>query len=207
MLPCATIVSVTFDDKAPILVVGLGNPGPRYETTRHNIGFLTADELVGNAAPMPGNFGMDKRAQALTCEIRVGDRKVIVAKPQTFMNLSGGPTSSLCRFFKIPAGNVIVIHDELDLDFGTIRLKKGGGDNGHNGLKDITKALATSDYHRVRCGIGRPPGRMAAADYVLKPFTGRQAQELGIVTGDASDAVELLVTQGLAVAQNQVHAN
>lgn len=198
---------VSFDDTSPILVAGLGNPGPRYETTRHNIGFLAADELAGAAAPMPGHFALDKRAQALTCDIRVGNRKVIVAKPQTYMNLSGGPVSSLCRFFKIPAGNVIVIHDELDLDFGVIRLKKGGGDNGHNGLKDITKALGTRDYLRVRCGIGRPPGRMAPADWVLKPFTGDQGRQLGIVTADISDAVELLITQGLAIAQNQVHAD
>ncbi|AZA13138.1 Peptidyl-tRNA hydrolase [Corynebacterium choanae] len=187
-------------------MVGLGNPGERYATTRHNIGFMVADELVDQAVPMPGTFKLQKRAGAEVAEIRIGVHKVVVAKPMSFMNRSGQPVASLCQFFKIPADHVIVVHDELDVEFGSIKLKCGGGDGGHNGLKSISQSLSTRDYYRVRVGISRPPGRQDPADYVLRPFPSAAAAELSVTVADAADAVELLITQGLQVAQNEIHA-
>jgi PTH1 family peptidyl-tRNA hydrolase len=130
---------------------------------------------------------------------------VIIAKPMPYMNLSGGPIASLCGYYKIPAARLIVVHDELDLPFGTVRLKLGGGDNGHNGLRSITGSLGTRDYHRVRVGIGRPPGRQDPADFVLTDFSPVQRKELPLVLERAADAVQTLLSHGLAVAQNEIH--
>jgi PTH1 family peptidyl-tRNA hydrolase len=128
------------------------------------------------------------------------NRRVILAKPMSYMNLSGGPVTALRDFYKVPTANIVAIHDELDIDYGVLRLKLGGGDNGHNGLKSMTKAMG-SDYHRVRFGIGRPPGRMQVADFVLKDFSSAERKELGYLVDRASDAVECLVIEGLERAQ------
>ncbi|MFV8395949.1 aminoacyl-tRNA hydrolase [Corynebacterium hindlerae] len=186
----------------PFLIVGLGNPGARYETTRHNVGFMAIDEIAENHM---GSFSVHKKSNAEILETRIGDTKVVLAKPRTFMNLSGGPIRALCDFFKIPPTHVIVIHDELDLDFGTVRLKQGGGENGHNGLRSTSQTLGTKDYYRIRIGIGRPPGRQDPASYVLKPFSVQEAADLGAICADAAEGAELIVTQGLAAAQNRIH--
>ncbi|MGP6173741.1 aminoacyl-tRNA hydrolase [Corynebacterium sp. A21] len=176
---------------SPFLIVGLGNPGPNYAATRHNIGFGVIDELAGRAAPMPGSFSVHKRSNAEISEIRLGATKVVLAKPRTFMNLSGGPVKSLADFFKVPPAQIILIHDDLDLDFTAVKLRPaGGGDRGHNGLRSTTKSLGTKDYLRLSVGIGRPPGRMDPADYVLKPFSRAEQADLPIIYADAADLVE-----------------
>ncbi|WP_306360974.1 aminoacyl-tRNA hydrolase [Nocardia sp. CC227C] len=186
----------------PALVVGLGNPGPEYERTRHNVGFLVADVLAGRVG---GRFTVHKKSGADLLEARLDGRKVLIAKPRTFMNLSGRPVAALARFFSVPATEVIAVHDELDLPFGTVRLKRGGGEGGHNGLRSVSQSLTTKDYLRVRFGIGRPPGRQDPADFVLKPFSGTERKELPVIVEQAADAVELLLRVGLEPAQNQLH--
>ena len=185
----------------PMLVVGLGNPGPRYEGNRHNIGFLVADEL---AARIGGKFKAHKGG-AEVVEGRLSGRRVALAKPRSFMNLSGGPVAGTARFYKVGLPGLVVVHDELDLPFGTVRLKLGGGENGHNGLRSITKSLGGKDYYRVRFGIGRPPGRMDPADYVLRDFSGQERKELAFAIDHCADAVEALVGTGLEAAQNTFH--
>lgn len=185
-----------------ILLAGLGNPGPRYVGNRHNIGFLVLDEL---AARIGGKFKAHK-AGAEVLEGRLAGRKVVLTKPRGFMNLSGGPVAGTARFYKIAADGIVVIHDELDLPYGALKLKLGGGDNGHNGLRSITKSLGTKDYYRVRFGVGRPPGRMDAADYVLKDFSATERKELAFEIDRCADAAEALVSNGLAAAQNSFHA-
>ncbi|MFI8180899.1 aminoacyl-tRNA hydrolase [Actinacidiphila glaucinigra] len=182
--------------EGPWLVAGLGNPGPEYAGNRHNIGFMVADLL---AERIGGRFKTHK-SRSQVVEGRVGGRRVVLAKPMTFMNLSGGPVTALRDFYKIPPGNLVAVHDELDIDYATLRLKKGGGDNGHNGLKSITKSLGP-DYLRVRCGIGRPPGRMQVADFVLKDFSSAERKELEWFVDRAADAVETLICDGLERAQ------
>jgi PTH1 family peptidyl-tRNA hydrolase len=189
-------------DDAPMLVVGLGNPGPRYVANRHNIGFLVADEIADR---MGGKFKAHK-AGADVLEGRLGGRRVALVKPRTYMNLSGGPVTGTSRFFKVPPANMIVVHDELDLPFGQLRLKLGGGENGHNGLRSITKSLGTRDYLRVRFGIGRPPGRMDPADYVLRDFAAVERKDLALEIDRCADATEALVAKGLEAAQNLFHA-
>ncbi|GAB7033038.1 aminoacyl-tRNA hydrolase [Streptomyces sp. NPDC021749] len=189
------------DVDSPWLVVGLGNPGAEYAGNRHNVGFMVADLL---AERMGGRFKAHK-ARAQVVEGRLGapglsSRRVVVAKPLSFMNLSGGPTTALRDFFKVPVAHVVAIHDELDIDYGALRLKLGGGDNGHNGLKSITKSLG-AEYHRVRFGIGRPPGRMPVADFVLKDFSSAERRELDYFVDRAADAVETLIVDGLERAQ------
>ncbi|QGU02488.1 Peptidyl-tRNA hydrolase [Corynebacterium kalinowskii] len=186
----------------PYLIVGLGNPGSRYETTRHNVGFIAVDQIADDHM---GSFSSHKKSNSDILETRIGDTKVVLAKPRTFMNLSGGPIRALCDFFKVPAANVIVIHDELDLDFGTVRLKKGGGENGHNGLRSTSQTLGTKDYLRIRIGIGRPPGRQDPASYVLKPFSAQEAADLGAICADAAEGATLIVSHGLEFAQNTIH--
>jgi PTH1 family peptidyl-tRNA hydrolase len=186
----------------PTLVVGLGNPGPDYERTRHNIGFAVADVL---AVRVGGRFAVHKKSGADLLEARLDGRKVLLAKPRSYMNLSGRPVAALARFFSVPAGEVVVVHDELDLPFGAIRLKRGGGEGGHNGLRSISQALTTKDYLRVRFGIGRPPGRQDPADFVLKPFATVERKEVPVLVEQAADAVELLLRVGLEPAQNQLH--
>ncbi|MEU9122982.1 aminoacyl-tRNA hydrolase [Streptomyces sp. NPDC048506] len=190
------------DAEQPWLVVGLGNPGPEYAGNRHNVGFMVADLL---AERMGGRFKAHK-ARAQVVEGRFGapgpgGRRVVVAKPLSFMNLSGGPVTALRDFYKVPVSHVVAIHDELDIDYGALRLKVGGGDNGHNGLKSITKSLG-AEYHRVRFGIGRPPGRMQVADFVLKDFSSAERRELDYFVDRAADAVETLVVDGLERAQS-----
>lgn len=199
------------DLTSPLLVVGLGNPGPQYELTRHNVGQLVLDELAARTLPMASTFSVHKKSNANIVQTRwrnaAGeDRQVILAKPRCYMNLSGGPISALAKFFNVTPGNVIVVHDELDLDPGTIRLKLGGGENGHNGLRSTTKSLGTKDYVRVRVGIGRPPGRQDPADFVLRNWSASEREELGFTVPNAADAVELIAKHGLEIAQNQVHA-
>jgi PTH1 family peptidyl-tRNA hydrolase len=194
---------MTTDATAPWLIVGLGNPGPEYAMNRHNVGFMVADLL---AERIGGKFKRAGKAQAQVLEGRIGapgpqNRRVILAKPMSFMNVSGGPVTGLRDFYKVPVGNIVAIHDELDIDYGTMRLKLGGGDNGHNGLKSITKSMG-ADYHRVRFGIGRPPGRMQVADFVLKDFSSSERKELDYLVDRAADSVECLVTEGLERAQS-----
>jgi PTH1 family peptidyl-tRNA hydrolase len=191
------------DSDATALVVGLGNPGPAYVGNRHNIGFLVADELAGRVG---GRFKSHK-AGADVVEGRLAGRRVVLAKPRSFMNLSGGPVAGLARFFKVTPDSLVVIHDELDIPFDAVRLKLGGGDNGHNGLRSITKSLGTKDYHRVRVGIGRPPGRMDPADFVLRDFSSTERKELAFVIDRAADATEALLSHGLEAAQNTFHVS
>ncbi|MCC3272951.1 aminoacyl-tRNA hydrolase [Arthrobacter zhangbolii] len=187
------------------LVAGLGNPGPGYSRNRHNVGQMVLDEL---AARMGGRFKSHKsRAQILEGRLGIGGPRVVLAKPLTYMNLSGGPVSALSKFFDIDPEQIVAVHDEIDIPFNTIKLKRGGGEGGHNGLRDMSKALGTKDYLRVRVGVGRPPGRMDTADYVLKDFSGTEAKELPFLVGDAADAVELLLSEGLTAAQQKFHTS
>jgi PTH1 family peptidyl-tRNA hydrolase len=183
------------------LIAGLGNPGPGYAGNRHNAGFMTADVLAGRA----GARLRAGRSRALAAEGRLAGRTVTIIKPLTFMNASGGPVAAVCGFYKIPPERLVVIHDELDLPFGSVRLKLGGGDNGHNGLRSVTARLGTPGYHRARVGIGRPPGRMDPAVYVLRDFSAAERKELPLVLERAADAVEMLLADGLAAAQNAFH--
>ena len=186
------------------LVVGLGNPGPEYARTRHNVGQMVLDEL---ASRLGGTFKMHKtRAQVLESRLRPGGPRVVLAKPMTYMNTSGGPVAGLAKFYGIPAERVIAVHDEIDIPFAALKLKIGGGEGGHNGLRDMSKALSTKDYYRVRVGVGRPPGRMDAASYVLKPFSSTEGKELPFLLDDAADAVEHLVENGLLEAQQRFHS-
>lgn len=185
------------------IVVGLGNPGEEYAGTRHNVGQMVADELArrGGAALKP-----QSKTRTRNATVRIAGEGVVVAVPMSYMNLSGGPVSSLAKYQSVAAEDVVVIHDELDLPFGTVRLKRGGGSAGHNGLKDITKALGTPDYVRVRVGIGRPPGSMDAATFVLKPFSAAERKELDLLIVDAADAAEAVLELGLEAAQQRWHS-
>jgi PTH1 family peptidyl-tRNA hydrolase len=190
-------------DDARWLVIGLGNPGPEYANTRHNAGYLVVDEL---AKRIGGKFSAHKsRTEVLEGRLGVGHEalRLILAKPRTYMNESGGPVSGLVSFFKIPLDQIIVIHDELDLPFETIRIKDGGGDNGHNGLKSLTKSLGSGDYLRVRFGIGRPQGSQDPADFVLKPFSSVERQQVPLVVDRTADAVETLMRLGLEETQQR----
>jgi peptidyl-tRNA hydrolase, PTH1 family len=184
------------------LVVGLGNPGPEYAANRHNVGFMVADLIAGRI----GARFKSHRGRAEVAEGRLAGSPVTVAKPRSYMNLSGGPVAALRDFYKIPPDRIAVVHDELDLPFGTLRVKQGGGDNGHNGLRSVTQALGTRDYHRVRFGIGRPPGRIDPAAFVLRDFSPPERRELPLLIDRASDAIETLLHDGLVVAQNAFNA-
>ena len=186
------------------LVVGLGNPGPGYASHRHNVGQMALAEL----AHRTGATFKSHKANATVAEARMspGGPKLILAKPNSFMNLSGGPVAALLRFYDLDAARLIVLHDELDIPFDTVRLKSGGGHGGHNGIRDIAAAIGTPDFVRVRIGIGRPPGRQDAADFVLKPFTGAEREILPSLLSDAADATELVITDGLVAAQARFHA-
>jgi PTH1 family peptidyl-tRNA hydrolase len=187
----------------PFLVVGLGNPGPRYASTRHNIGFMVADVLAGR---MGGAFKAHKRSGAEVLTGRLAHRPVVLAKPRVYMNESGRQVGPLAKFYSVRPADVIVIHDDLDIDFGRVRLKTGGGEGGHNGLRSIAAALGTKEFQRVRIGIGRPPGRKDPAAFVLEPFTSAERGEVPTLCELAADATELLIGAGLEAAQNQVHA-
>jgi len=196
-------------DDGPWLVVGLGNPGPDHAGDRHNVGAMVLDELADRSRAS----WKSHKSRAAVAEVRLGvlpggapGPRVVLAKPAAWMNLSGGPVAGLVRFFSVDPARVVVVHDELDVDAGLVRLKRGGGEGGHNGLRDITKALGTKDYLRVRVGIGRPPGRMDPADFVLRGFSSTERKELPFLLGDAADAVEALVTGTLEAAQLRFHA-
>jgi PTH1 family peptidyl-tRNA hydrolase len=193
----------------PWLVVGLGNPGPRYAGNRHNVGAMVLAELATRA----GSALRSHKARAGVAQVRLPTgaggmpgTPAVLAVPTSYMNESGGPVSALLRFFSVPPERLVVVHDELDIDPGVVRLKRGGGEGGHNGLRSISSALGTRDYLRVRVGIGRPPGRMDPADYVLRDFSPTERKELPFVVSDAADAVEELVALGLLDAQQRVHA-
>ncbi|HWA65225.1 MAG TPA: aminoacyl-tRNA hydrolase [Mycobacteriales bacterium] len=185
-------------DEAPWLVLGLGNPGAQYAGNRHNVGFMAVDLLATRAG---ASFKAHK-ARADVAETRLVGERCVLAKARVYMNESGGPAAGLTKFFKVPVGRVVVIHDELDLEFGTIRLKLGGGDNGHNGLRSLRASLGSGEFYRVRLGVGRPPGRQDPADFVLRDFPAAAREELGVQLERAADAVELLLSDGLVAAQN-----
>ena len=192
---------MTSDDADPRglwLVVGLGNPGPEYAGNRHNVGFGIVEAL---AARMGGRFKSHK-ARADVIEGRLAGQRLVLAKPRSYMNESGGPVSALRDFFKVPLDRLVVVHDELDLPYAGLRLKLGGGDNGHNGLKSLRRSLGSGDFNRVRFGIGRPPGRMDAAAFVLRDFSATERKELGVLVEQAADAIEALVVDGMEKAQN-----
>lgn len=185
------------------LVVGLGNPGAQYEATRHNVGQMALDVL---ATRIGGKFSAHKtRARVAEGRLRPGGPKLILAKSNGYMNTSGGPVSALANYFGIPPERVIVLHDDLDLPFDSIKLKLGGGHGGHNGLRDIAKAFGTPDYLRVRIGVGRPPGQQDPADFVLKPFGSSERGNLPVLLEDAADAAEGLINDGLTATQQRFH--
>jgi PTH1 family peptidyl-tRNA hydrolase len=185
------------------LIVGLGNPGAQYQGNRHNVGQMVLDELAGR---MGGSFKAHKaRAQVLEGRLGIGGPRVVLAKPMSYMNLSGGPVAALANFYGIEADHVVAVHDEIDIPFNTVKLKSGGGEGGHNGLRDMSKALSTKDYLRVRVGVGRPPGRMDTADYVLRDFGTAERKELPFLLDEAADAVDVLVRDGLTAAQQRFH--
>lgn len=184
-------------------MVGLGNPGPDYAGNRHNVGHMVLAELADRAS---ARFKSQKTGAAVA-EGRTspGAARLVLAKPNSFMNLSGGAVAALERFYKIDSAHLIVVHDELDIPFDSIRLKFGGGHGGHNGLRDIVSATGSGDFIRVRVGIGRPPGRQSAADFVLKDFSGTERAALPTVIADAADAIELITSEGLTAAQLKFH--
>jgi PTH1 family peptidyl-tRNA hydrolase len=185
------------------LIVGLGNPGVQYQGNRHNVGQMVLDELAGRVG---AGFKTHKaRAQVVEGRLGIGGPRVVLAKPMSYMNVSGGPVSALANFYGIEPDHVVAVHDEIDIPFNTVKLKIGGGEGGHNGLRDISKALGTKDYYRVRVGVGRPPGRMDTADFVLRDFGTAELKELPFLLDEAADAVELLVRDGLLQAQQKFH--
>jgi PTH1 family peptidyl-tRNA hydrolase len=190
------------------LVVGLGNPGPTYAGTRHNVGYLVADEL---ARRLGARWRAHRTGRADVVEGRLGAPgtdapRVVLARPRCYMNESGGPVKALATFYKVPPERIIAIHDELDIEFGTLRSKLGGGDNGHNGLKSMRSSLGTGDFYRVRAGIGRPPGRQSPADFVLSSYTAAERKELPFQVDTAADAVESLVRDGLDATQQRYNS-
>ncbi|UZX02392.1 aminoacyl-tRNA hydrolase [Arthrobacter sp. CDRTa11] len=185
------------------LIVGLGNPGAEYKGNRHNVGQMVLDELAGR---MGTGFKAHKaRAQVIEGRLGIGGPRVVLAKPMSYMNVSGGPVAALANFYGITPDYVVAVHDEIDIPFNTVKLKIGGGEGGHNGLRDISKALGTKDYLRVRVGVGRPPGRMDTADYVLRDFATAERKDLPFLLDEAADAVDMLVRDGLTAAQQKFH--
>jgi len=188
------------DDR--FLIVGLGNPGPRYAATRHNIGYAVVELIALRIAGRSAKF----KAHRSRCEImetRIGGVPVVLARPMSYMNESGGPVNAAARFFKVPVDRIVAVHDDLDLPFGALRVKRGGGEGGHNGLRSMSSALGSNEYARVRFGIGRPPGRQDPADFVLRGFGSAERKELPYLIDRAADATEAVVTVGLDVAQNE----
>jgi PTH1 family peptidyl-tRNA hydrolase len=190
---------------APWLVVGLGNPGPQYANTRHNIGVMATERLT---EALGGRLAGHRRCRAEVAEVRLGPLghgavRVVTARSRGYMNESGGPVACLMDYYEVPLEQLVVLHDELDLPLGGLRLKTGGGDNGHNGLRSLRRSLGSGDFHRIRLGIGRPPGRQDPAEFVLRPFAGAERTEVELLCGEAVDAVEVLIGEGMAAAQNQ----
>ncbi|HYN93564.1 MAG TPA: aminoacyl-tRNA hydrolase [Pilimelia sp.] len=194
------------EQESPWLVVGLGNPGKEYADNRHNAGFMVAD-LLGRR--VGASFGRHRKAVASVAEARLGvgldAPRLVLAKPLTYMNLSGAPVAALAAFYKVPTGRIVAVHDELDLPYGQVRAKLGGGEGGHNGLRSMSKSLGTKEYVRVRFGISRPPGRQDPADYVLSNFSAVERKELDFLVDRAADVVESIVVRGLEWAQNAYH--
>ena len=186
-----------------VLVAGLGNPGAAYEATRHNVGFWAVADLADRHG---SSFSLNSRMKAEVASFMRTEAKYIVVKPTTFMNLSGEAVGALAKFHKIQPADIIVVHDEIDLDPSRIRVKLGGGDNGHNGLKSIRAHLGTGDFHRVRVGVGRPPGRQPSADWVLAKMRPKELEEMRVDAAVAADAVECLVANGLTATQNQFNS-
>ena len=186
------------------LVVGLGNPGPDYAGHRHNVGQMALSQLASDI----GATFKSHKANALVAEgwVHAGGPKLILAKPNTFMNLSGGPVANLLKFYGIEPLNLIVLHDELDIDFDVVRLKSNGGHGGHNGLRDIIAAIGTNEFDRVRIGIGRPPGRQDAADFVLSNFNSSEREVLPHVLAHVCDAVDMIATEGILAAQQRFNS-
>jgi len=184
------------------LVLGLGNPGPSYAGNRHNAGHLVLGLLAERAG---GRFKAHK-GKADVVEGRLEGVRTVLAKPKSYMNISGGPAAALRDFFRVPIERIVVVHDDLDIAYGALRLKRGGGDNGHNGLRSLTSSLGSKEYLRVRFGIGRPPGRQDPADFVLRDFSAVERKALPLHVDRAADAVEALLTGSLEVAQNTFHA-
>ena len=187
------------------LVVGLGNPGPAYAGHRHNVGYLVDDVL---AERMGSPFRAHKSGRADVVEGRLGPvgaetPRVVLARPRSYMNESGGAVSTLAKFYKVPPERIIAVHDELDIPYGALRIKLGGGDNGHNGLRSMRSSLGTGDFYRVRVGIGRPPGRQDPADFVLSNYSATERKDLEINVVEAADAVESLVADGLEKTQQR----
>lgn len=186
-----------------VMVAGLGNPGAAYEATRHNVGFWAVADLADRHG---SSFSLNSRMKAEVASFRRPEAKYIVVRPTTFMNLSGEAVGALAKFHKIQPADIIVVHDEIDLDPSRIRVKLGGGDNGHNGLKSIRAHLGTGDFHRVRVGVGRPPGRQPSADWVLAKMRPKELEEMRVDAAVAADAVECLVANGLTATQNQFNS-
>lgn len=180
------------------LVAGLGNPGSGYADTRHNVGYLVTDVLADR---LGGRWKAHKPSRTDVVEGRIGSEKVVLMRSRSYMNESGGPVNAVAAFFGIDADRLIVVHDELDIDFSMLRVKLGGGDNGHNGLKSVTSAIGTNEYFRVRVGIGRPPGQQNVHDFVLKRWSATERKELAVNVEEAADAVESLITRGLVATQ------
>lgn len=201
----STSTSTSTSTSDPWLVVGLGNPGATYAGHRHNIGYRVADEL---AERMGSPFRAHKsgRADVVEGRLQLGGPRVVLGRPRCYMNETGGPVKALATFYKIPVERIVAIHDELDIAFGTLRVKLGGGDNGHNGLRSMRSSLGTGDFHRVRCGIGRPPGRQDVADFVLSDYSATERKELPFQVYDAADAIESLITDGLATTQQRFNS-
>lgn len=184
---------------SPWIVVGLGNPGPEYRDTRHNVGAMVVDTLADRSGSA---MRSQRRTRCDVAEMRWGAHRVILARPHSYMNESGGPVVALVDYYGGEADRVVVVHDELDLPFATIRLKQGGGDNGHNGLRSIRRSFSPETI-RVRVGVGRPPGRQDPADFVLRPFTAAERRDLPELLDRAGDAIECVVAEGLPAAQNR----
>ena len=192
------------DDR--FLIVGLGNPGPRYAATRHNIGYAVVELIALRVAGRSAKF----KAHRSRCEImetRLLGVPVVLARPMSYMNESGGPVNAAARFFKVPIERIVAVHDDLDLPFGALRVKRGGGEGGHNGLRSMSSALGSKEYARVRFGIGRPPGRQDPADFVLREFGSAERKQLPYLIDRAADATEAIVTVGLDAAQNEFNGD
>jgi peptidyl-tRNA hydrolase, PTH1 family len=184
------------------LVVGLGNPGEKYDQTRHNVG---ADAVRAFARREHVELSRNKRVRCEIGQVDLDGRRFVLAVPGSYMNRSGDPVQQAAAWFKVPAERIVVCHDDLDLPVGGLRLKRGGGHAGHNGLKDVDRALGTRDYLRVRIGVGRPPGRMPAKDFVLRRFQPSDRETVDVVLAEVADAVVSLAAEGLEPTQNRYH--
>jgi peptidyl-tRNA hydrolase, PTH1 family len=187
-------------DEGPWLVIGLGNPDEEYANTRHNAGAMAVARLAERAGQ---RLRRSSRTRSMVAEVRDGDARVVLARPASYVNESGGPAAALARYYKTPIERVILVYDDIDLAAGKLQLRRGGGTAGHNGLKDVVKALGSPQFLRVRMGVGRPPGRQDPADYVLEPIPKRLAEDFGVLVERAADAAMDLVHLPLERAQDR----